>query len=83
MGTLIQSLTSLYYGISNLIIVAKNIRNEGTIPGLRGMDSSKKEVEVEVGSPEEERFRKVINQLLDVWFALLSVICNNWIDYYE
>ena len=53
MGTLVQRLTRLYYGISYLIIVAKNIRNEGTIPGLGRMDSAKKEVEVEVGSPEK------------------------------
>ena len=64
-----------------MIIVAKNIRNEGTIPGLRGMDSAKKEVEVEVRSPEEEGLRKMINQLQDVWPGLLFAICNDRVDY--
>ena len=66
-----------------MIIVAKNIRNEGTIPGLGRMDSAKKEVEVEVGSPEEEDLRKVINQFLDVWFRFLFVICNDREDNQE
>ena len=53
-----------------MVVVAEDVGNEGTVLGVAGVEPLEEEIEVVVGSPEVEGFRKLENELIEIGLLL-------------